>query len=375
MIALVNCKIFVGDGGYLDEAALIIKGDRIVGYRPVDRVPKRIRCVDMQGLSVAPGFIDLLANGAGGGSFGVTADYNDLLRMADTMVAEGTTGFLAAAPSNSLELYQEMQRQMAAHQDKLPKNLLGIHLEGPYLSREFRGAHPENYVRDCSDDELHALLDKESHFISMMTVAPERINADQLSYLNKKGVKVSFGHSGVSYDEALRFFESTGCNVTHMYNGMPPMHHRQPGHIPAIFHAKPLTGIIVDGEHVAYPVVKMSFELMRETIYLFTDRFTDCPAMGVHHGGEHNYFVRTAPDGTKTMCGSALTMMKAVRNCVEQVGIPLKVALQMASYRPAKVLGIEHEVGLLDIGYKANIVAFDDNWQMQRVMLEGKWIK
>ena len=371
---LVNGRFYGqknGDG--LKGVGIIIEGNRIVDVCHESKIRKSIPRVDMQGCIVAPGFIDLLVNGAGCGAFGVTADYGDLRLMADTQIAEGTTGFLAAAPSNTQELYLEMQHQVAEHQNELPKNLLGIHLEGPYLSRDFRGAHREDCVRQCTDSELRELLDKENHFVRLITVAPECINTEQLNYLHRQGVKVSFGHSGVDYDTALRFFEETGCSVTHLYNGMPPMHHRRPGHIPAIFRAKPMTGIIVDGVHVSYEMVRMAYEFMPESLYLFTDRFTDCAAMNVSYDSAQDCFVRTAVDGRNIICGSALSMMKAVRNCVEHVGISLKKAVQMASYYPAKVLGIDKNVGLLEPGYMANLVVFDNNWQVQRVMMNGTW--
>ena len=155
---------------------------------------------------------------------------------------------------------------------------------------------------------------------------------------------------------------------------MPPMHHRKPGHIPAVFRAKPMTGIIVDGVHVSYEMVRMAYEFMPESLYLFTDRFTDCAAMNVSYDDEQDCFVRTATDGRKIICGSALSMIKAVRNSVEYVGISMEKAVQMASYYPAKVLGIDKNVGLLEPGYVANLVAYDDNWQVQRVMMGGTWI-
>lgn len=377
MIALVNGKFYGaanGNGDGKENLALIIEGRRIVGLCSVDKVDKRIPQVDLEGCIVAPGFIDLLANGAGGGAFGVTAQYTDLLLMGKTMMEEGTTGFLAAAPSNILAMYLQMQQVLTNHADQLPCNFLGMHLEGPYLSKEFRGAHPEDCVRNCTDDELHKLLDRENSFVRLMTVAPERINTAQLSYLQNRQVKVSFGHSAADYYTALCFFDETGCSVTHIYNGMPPIHHRKPGHIPAIFYAKPMTGIIVDGEHVAYPMVRLAYDIMPDSLYLFTDRFTECSAMGVSCDPDHGYFVRTTPDGGKVMCGSGLTMLQAVRNSVEHVGISLSEALRMASLEPAKVLGIDNKVGLLKENYLANLVVFDEDWTVNKVMFEGKWI-
>lgn len=374
MIALVNGRFFGIDDSFSEQGnmALLIRGKRIAGVCRVEDLDKNIRQVNMEGCIVAPGFIDLLANGAGGGAFGVTASFEDLHRMGKAMLAEGTTGFLAAAPSNRLEMVEQMQMALMVHQAQLPVNFLGVHLEGPYLSREYRGAHREDCVRDCTNAELRVMLEKENHFVRMMTVAPERINAAQLNYLKRQGVKISFGHSGVDYDTALQFFKETGCCITHLYNGMPPMHHRKPGHIPAIFHAKPMTGIIVDGEHVAYPMVRMAYDIMPDSLYLFTDRFTECPKMGVSHDLEHSYFVRTTPEGKKVICGSGLTMMAAVKNCVEHLDIPLSKALKMASFVPAKVLGIDHKVGLLAANHQANLVAFDATWNVKKVMLQGK---
>ena len=356
------------------DLGLMIEGNRIVDICHVSKIPAEIRRVDMQGCRVAPGFIDLLANGAGGGSFGATADYADLQLMADTMLKEGTTGFLAAAPSNSLEMYLRMQDALEEQKGQLPVNFMGLHLEGPYFSYENRGAHREECLRDCTDEELHALFDKENAFVCMMSVAPERITDAQLSYLESKGVKVSFAHSAASYDDTLRFLEKEHRSVTHLYNGMPTMHHRKPGHIPAIFHAKPMTGIIVDGVHVAYEMVKMAYEIMPDSLYLFTDRFTDCAAMNVSYDSSQDCCIRQDAGGNKVLCGSALSMIKAVRNCVEHIGIPLDEAVVMASYQPATVLGIERHVGLLEPDYVANLVAFDDNWQVQRVMVNGEWV-
>ena len=373
-LALVNAKFYGRKSGDVFPCfGVVIEGNRIIDICNESDIPKDIQRFDMQGCNVAPGFIDLLVNGAGGGSFGVTSEYADLKSMGETMMQEGTTGFLAAAPSNTLPLYLKMQEVLQNHHSELPANFLGMHLEGPYFSIEYRGAHREDCVRDCSDDELNALFGHPNHYVSMMSVSPERITNKQVEYLEAKGIRVSFAHSAAGYEETLLFLDNPRHSVTHLYNGMPPMHHRKPGHIPAIFHAKPMTGIIVDGVHVSYEMVRMAYEFMPESLYLFTDRFTDCAAMNVSYDNAQDCFVRTAVDGRIIICGSALSMMKAVRNCVEHVGISLEKAVQMASYYPAKVLGIDKNVGLLELGYMANLVVFDDNWQVQRVMINGDW--
>ncbi|MBQ7554656.1 MAG: N-acetylglucosamine-6-phosphate deacetylase [Bacteroidaceae bacterium] len=376
MIALINGKFYgseIVDG--FPNLGLIIDGNRIVDVLHESKIPEEMERVDMHGSYVTPGFIDLLVNGSGGGAFGVTAVFSELKDMGDTMMAEGTTGFLAAAPSNTLPMYLKMQEALKEHQPEIPANCLGMHLEGPFFSMENRGAHREDFVRDCTDAELNALFGKDQHFVSMMSVSPERISDKQVLYMEEKGVRISYAHSAAGYGETLRFVSNPRHSVTHIYNGMTPMHHRMPGHIPAIFHAKPMTGVIVDGVHVAYEMVRMAYEMMPESLYLFTDRFTDCPAMNVEYDAERDCFARTDAEGRKILCGSALSMLKAVRNCVEHVGIPMGKAVRMASYYPAKVLGLDKKVGLLEPGYQANLVSFDEDWNVKKVMFEGKWVK
>ncbi len=351
----------------------MIEDNHFVGFECVSQIPQDMPRMDMQGCCVAPGLIDLLVNGAGGGAFGVTVRFADLLQMGATLMHEGTTGFLAAAPSNTLPMYMTMQSELQTHETQLPENFMGMHLEGPYFSMEYRGAHRADCVRDCTDAELKALFEKDRHFVRMMSVSPERITEGQVEYLEQCGVRASFAHSAASYDEALHFLSKPRHSVTHLYNGMPPMHHRKPGHIPAIFRLKPPTGLIVDGVHVAYPMVRMAYDIMPQSVYLFTDAFTQCPEMGVDYDDTHSCFVRTTATGDKVLCGSALSMWQAVRNCVKHVGIPLSEALEMASLRPALLLGLDHLYGSLDAGHMADLLVFDDDLTLKRVMKHGKW--
>ena len=375
--ALVNAR-FYGSGTASPEErrwALVIEDNCIAGFLSESEIPQDLPRIDMQGCCVAPGLIDVLVNGSGGGAFGVTGRFADLLQMGEALMHEGTTGFLAAAPSNTLPMYLNMQSELQSLESQLPKNFLGMHLEGPYFSMEYRGAHRADCVRDCTDAELKALFEKERHFVRMMSVSPERITEEQIDYLEQCGVRVSFAHSAASYDEALHFLSKPHHSVTHLFNGMPPMHHRKPGHIPAILHLKPLTGLIVDGVHVAYPMVLMAYDIMPQSLYLFTDAFTQCPEMGVDYDEGHTCFVRTTASGDKVLCGSALSMWQAVLNCVAHVGIPLAEALEMASRRPAQVLSIDHQYGTLEAGYMADLIVFDQNLTLKRVMKQGKWVR
>ena len=373
LIALVNFKSpFVLEEGL--NCAVVVKGKKIENVIHHTDIPKEADIVDLGGCWLSPGFIDLLPNGAGGGAFGVTAQYDDLLRMGQTMMEEGTTGFLVSAPSNSYDKYVEMFETLWQNRNRLPANYLGMHLEGPFFHPEFKGAHDPASVRRCEDNELKDMLEHAHGQIKMMTLAPEMLTDHQIELLEESGVRLSFGHSGADYDQALHFLQKPHRSVTHLYNAMTPIHHRKPGHIPAIFHVKPMTGIIADGVHVAYPMVTMAYEVLGLQLYLITDRFTECDLEHCSYRRRGNYYVRIVDDGVPVMAGSALTMMKAVQNCVEHVGIPMGEALYMATANPAKWLGVEHQYGQIKKDYTANLVVFDDNWQVKRVMFEGAFL-
>ena len=207
----------------------------------------------------------------------------------------------------------------------------------------------------------------------MMTLAPELQDKEVIDYLLEKSIVVAVGHSGANYEEAMNFLAGSRKAVTHLFNGMPQMHHRDPGLIPAIFCEKPYTSIVADGIHVAYPMIRMAKEILGESLYLISDAAT--PTTGGiyrHILKEDRYVTVNEENKEEVLSGSALTMLKAIQNCVEHVGISLPEAVNMATLYPARVIGGEKKKGLIRPGYEANMVVFDPDYNITRVIYNGR---
>src|SRR5690606_29430246 len=203
-----------------------------------------------------------------------------------------------------------------------------LHLEGPYLNPEKRGAHPANLIRKPEKAEIRSLLLRAGTSLRMMTIAPEQFDDELIDLLLRRGIILSAGHSNATFDEAMHGFRKGIQAVTHLFNAMSPFHHRNPGLPGATFQSDTAkASIIADGIHVDYQTLAISKRLLGDRLFLITDA-----VVAVDTGTYTHVFAGdryTLPDGT--LSGSALTMMQAVANCVLHAGIPLAEALRMAS--------------------------------------------
>lgn len=189
-----------------------------------------------------------------------------------------------------------------------------------------------------------------------------------IDFLKDKGVILSCGHTNATYQEGRIAFTGNGFQaVTHLYNVMPAMHHRDPGIIPAIFECRPFSSIVADGIHVSYPMIKLAHRLLQGNLFLITDAVTSTEEGTYPHRFNQDRF--EMPDGT--LSGSALTMLKAVKNCVLFCDIALPEAIQMASHTPAKMMGIEKRKGSIEVGFDADLIVFDDDFVLWKTILAG----
>src|SRR5690606_15523329 len=284
--------------------------------------------------------------------------------IATALVKSGTTSFMITVATNSMQLVDEVLRIM---QDYRHPALLGLHLEGPYLNPEKRGAHPESYIRKPEEAEIRSLLARAGESLRMMTIAPERFDDDIIDLLLDHGILLSAGLSNASLEEAMHGFQKGVQAVTHFFNAMSPFHHRNPGLPGATFQSGTArASIIADGIHVDYQTLAISKRLLGDRLFLITD------AVVAVDTGTYTHIFRgdryTLPDGT--LSGSALTMMQAVANCVRHAGIPLAEALRMATVYPASLIGA-HDLGRIAEGATANLVVFDDDYTIRNVFFEG----
>lgn len=370
-ISFVNGIIVTG-GELLKRKALVVNGSNIVDVIDESVLPAEIKRIDLQGNYVSPGFIDMQLNGAGGALFGCNPTRDGLAIMERTMMKEGVTGFLATATTNDLTELRTMIQYAVDYRSLALGNYIGLHLEGPYINPLSKGAHPTKYIRQATVNEVSDLLQRAKGEIKMMTMAPELQPDGVIRFLDEQGVIISIGHSAATYDEAMAFFTGRKRLATHLYNGMQPMHHRKPGLIPAIFRAKPFTGIVADGIHVSFPMVRLAKQVLGESLILVTDAATPCNEGVYRHIFKGDRYVTISSDGKETLSGSALSMLKAVQNCVNYVDIPLAEAINMATLYPAQALRINNRLGQIRSGFEANLVVFDRDFKLQQVYFRGK---
>jgi N-acetylglucosamine-6-phosphate deacetylase len=314
--------------------------------------------IDLKGAYLAPGLIDLQIYGSGGHLFGGKPTVAALQQMETDLLQQGTTGFFAAVATNTAEIVLQAIEAAKTYRKNSIGNFLGLHLEGPFLNPKRKGAHPENLIRKASISELKHWFDLAEGEIKMMTIAPELQDDDVLDFLNQQNIILSAGHSDASFSQANHFLKSPVKAVTHLYNAMPQMHHREPGFIPAIFEQKPYTSIVPDGIHVSYPMIRLAKRELGDKLFIITDAVTETKEGIYQHQFNKNHYVM--PDGT--LSGSALTMLKGVQDCVQFADIPLAEAINMASLYPAQLLKDELK-GQVKKGCRADFIIFNNDFQ------------
>lgn len=362
--ALYNGKILSGYQAY-EQHALLLDGDTVAGIVPIRDIPSNYQALDAQGAYIAPGLIDLQVYGSGSHLFSEDLSAESLEAIEQNLLQQGCTSFNLTLATNTMEVFR---KAIQIYADLQPRVALGLHLEGPFLNPEKRGAHPEELITKATIGVLESLLSTPEQVVSMMTVAPELWDEECLRYLRERNVVVSAGHSSATYAEALTAFDQGIHTVTHLWNAMSAMHHRDPG-LPGatLMDPRVSASIIVDGVHLSYPIVELSKAQMGERLFLITDAVA-ASSKGIYQhvlNGDHY----SLPDGT--LSGSALTMLQAVKNCVEQVGLSLSESLRMATLYPARVMK-RTDIGNLDVGSQANILLFNRQFEVQQVWFQGK---
>lgn len=362
-LAITNGTVFTGDA-LTSGKAVLIKGDKVIGLIPTAEIPSGAKTVDAAGGYVAPGFVDLQIYGGGGRLFSADPTAVALNDIAQALVKSGTTSFMITMATNTMEMVDEALQVLHGYRHPA---LLGLHLEGPYLNPEKRGAHPEAYIRQPEKWEISSLLDRAGTSLRMMTIAPERFEDELVDLLLDSGILLSAGHSNATFDEATHGFQKGIQAVTHFFNAMSPFHHRNPGLPGATFQSDTAkASIIADGIHVDYQTLAISKRLLGDRLFLITDAVAAVDTGTYTHVFTGDRY--TLPDGT--LSGSALTMMQAVANCVRHAEIPLEEALRMATLYPASLIGADN-LGRIAEGATANLVIFDDDYTVRNVYLAG----
>ena len=328
--------------------------------------------LDLDDCFLAPGFVDLQVNGAFG--VDVVTHPGSLDRLPAKLLSTGTTSYLPTVISLPLESYPALLPRISPGA-KAGAEPLGLHLEGPFINPAKRGAHPEENVSHPDAGALRAMLDLTR--VRMVTLAPEMPEARELvNAAAERGAVVSLGHSAATFEEALAALDSGIRSVTHLFNAMSPMHHRDPG-VPgaALVHPEAVCGIIADGRHVHPGMVRLAYEkLGADRLYLVTDAMS---AAGMDTGdfALSDHRVRMS-DGIPrledgTIAGSVLLMDEALRNVLAFTGCSLPEAVRMAATTPANLLG-EDPKGRLAPGCDADVVVLSPDLNVEMAWARGE---
>jgi len=363
--ALHNLQL-ITDGIIANGKAVLISNGSITAIVDESAVPADHQKTDLNNAFLAPGLIDLQIYGSGGKLFAGQPEVAALERMEIDLLSEGTSGFFATIGTNTNEIVEKGIEAAKIYRKTCKGNFWGLHLEGPYLNPLKKGAHPAKYIKKGTLAEVERWIAMADGVIKMMTVAPELQDQEVIDFLNDHGVILSSGHSNATYQQGKSFLNNPIPAVTHLYNAMPQMHHREPGYIPAIFEEKPYTSIVNDGIHVDFAMVRLAKRELGDKLFLITDRVTAASEGLYQHQFTGDRFVM--PDGT--LSGSCLTMLKAVENCVEHVGIPLAEAINMASLYPAQLAKMNKK-GRIMAGCDADMVVFNDRFEIQSTIFKG----
>ena len=374
--ALVNGRILV-DQELVEGCAVLIEGARIAAVtNAADPRVKSMERHDLKGCILLPGFVDAQVNGGGGILFNDSPTVEAIRTIGAAHRRFGTTGFLPTLISDDLSVIARaitaVREAIAA---KVP-GVIGVHIEGPYISEERKGTHDPAKFRDL-DERGVQLLTSLGVGRTLVTLAPETTTPEIIRLLVKAGVVVSAGHTNATYDTMRAALASGVRGVTHLFNAMSPLTHREPGVVGAALHDEECwCGLIVDGKHVHPAVLQLALRSKRP------DRFMVVTDAMASVGSDKNWFMLQGKrievrggvcvDDNGVISGSALDMSCAVRNCVEMLGLSLEQAAHMASTYPAQFLGLGGELGRISPGYRASLVAVDDDVRVRETWIDGE---
>jgi N-acetylglucosamine-6-phosphate deacetylase len=362
----------------IDDGAVLIEGERIAAVGAADQVPALpgARVVDAQGLWLAPGFIDLQLNGAFG--FDFTAAPDSIWEAGARLLQYGVAAFLPTIVTSPLETVAAAQ---AAMRRGPPPGFagatpLGLHIEGPFLNPEKRGAHNPAHLRPPDRNVVADWTPERG--VRLVTLAPELPGAlDVIRALRAQGVTVSAGHSLATFEAAQRGFEAGVAYGAHLFNAMPPLDHRAPGLAGALLsQPRVIVGLIADGVHVHPSVVALAWRALgAERLNLVTDAMA---ALGMPPGryalGDYEVVVDGASarlaDGR--LAGSLLSLDAAVRNLIEFTGCSLGEALSTVTAVPARLLGVSHERGQIAPGCLADLVLLNADLSVAATIVRGQ---
>lgn len=373
--SFVGATIFDGFNRHLNSALIIMNG-KVVEIIPEEKVDPSTDQIVLAGGLLTPGFVDLQVNGGGGVLFNDNPSLENLKTICEAHAKLGTTSIMPTLISDSPEVHK---RAISVIIDALYypiKGLVGLHLEGPHLAVARKGAHEERFIRpmkelDCL--ELESLANKVRNL--MLTIAPEAVLPQQITRLSNAGAVISLGHTDCTFNQAADAVDAGATCATHLFNAMSPFGSREPGLVGAVLNSgKLFSGIIADGFHVNKISINLALQAKKApgALFLVSDSMSTVGSEQTHFFLNDRLITRSQgklilEDGA--LAGADISLSDAVRYMVNEVGILQDDAIRMASLIPAKVLGMESEIGCLMPDAQADFL-----WMKNDLAIEKVWV-
>lgn len=370
---ILNGKVILKD--QVIDANVFVNGSKITEISK--RQPEDETIIDAKGRYVSPGFIDVHSHGRGG-SDTMYPTFDDINTITTASIKTGVTSILPTTMTMSVEDTYAAIKNVAENIDKVDgSKILGVHMEGPFFNKKYKGAQPEEFMIEPTVENYHALTGEYDWAVKKLSLAPEREGCIPLiEYLVKEGVTVSIGHTDATYDQAVAGINAGATSGTHTYNAMTPLTHRNPGVVGAIMsHDQVYAELILDGIHVSFPAAKVLLKAKGlDKVMLITDSIE---ASGLPDGqyklGNQPVYVKDNAARLKdgTLAGSILALNDAVKNAYKNLDLTIYEAVNLASYNPAKNLNLI-DLGEIAVNKTADIIMFDDDIRVDFAMVDGK---
>ncbi|MFV9568456.1 N-acetylglucosamine-6-phosphate deacetylase [Thermoanaerobacter mathranii] len=376
-------NLLLKHGEIYTQNEIIYNGDLLISKGKISSIGKNLstndaEVIDLKGKKIVPGFIDIHIHG-GVGHDTMDATYEALNAISIHLAKHGVTSFCPTTMTmdipyilNALKNINETMKKKTAG-----AQILGAYVEGPFISKEHKGAQDEKYIIPPDKNLFDEFLEIAGGNIKVIALAPEKDpDGSFVEHVTKKGVKVSLGHTNATYEEMKNGVEHGATIAVHTYNGMKGLHHREPGALGEVFlDDRIYSEVIVDFIHTHPASVKLLIKIKgTDKVILISDAMSACGlGDGEYKLGGQKVFVKNGEARLESgsLAGSTLTLDKAVKN-ITSLGVPLFEACKMASLNPAKAIGVDDRKGSIEVGKDADIVVLNNDLTVYMTIIEGK---
>jgi N-acetylglucosamine-6-phosphate deacetylase len=356
-------KVFNGKE-ILQGYAVLVNHGIIENVGPASSINEDAEIIDLGDVLIAPAFIDLQLYGAHGRLLAVYPDEISVAAIYNYCLNGGAAYCMPTVATNPNKIIFQCIDAVKKYWEQNGKGVLGLHVEGPWISVAKRGAHNKEWIFSPTIEQAKELLEYGKNVIKMITLAPEVCSREIIELVESYGVVVSAGHTNATYKQAMQGFDDGIHTATHLFNAMSSFQHREPGMVGAIFENQSAhCSIVPDGIHVDFAAIRIAKKIMGERLFAITDAVTETQEGFYKHTFEGDRYTSNG-----ILSGSALTMHKAFLNFVHHCNISIEEALRMCSLYPARVINMPHKLGSLQEGCNADMVVLNNDFQIVKVI-------